>query len=42
MKRVDESWDPDHIASLAVFLASEASDYVSGTAIIVDGRWLTT
>ena len=33
---------PEEIASLAVFLASEESDYVSGAAIVIDGGWLTT
>jgi 3-oxoacyl-[acyl-carrier protein] reductase len=33
---------PEEIASLAVFLASEESDYISGTAIVIDGGWLTT
>ncbi len=33
---------PEDIASLAVFLASEESDYITGAAIVVDGGWLTT
>ena len=33
---------PEEIASLAVFLASEESDYISGAAIVIDGGWLTT
>jgi NAD(P)-dependent dehydrogenase (short-subunit alcohol dehydrogenase family) len=33
---------PEEIASLAVFLASEESDYISGTSIVVDGGWLTS
>jgi len=33
---------PEDIANLAVFLASEESDYISGAAIIIDGGWLTT
>ena len=33
---------PEDIASLAVFLASEESDYISGVAIVIDGGWLTT
>ena len=33
---------PEEIASLAVFLASEESDYISGTAIVIDGGWLTS
>jgi NAD(P)-dependent dehydrogenase (short-subunit alcohol dehydrogenase family) len=33
---------PEDIASLAVFLASEESDYISGAAIVIDGGWLTT
>lgn len=32
---------PEEIASLAVFLASEESDYISGAAIVIDGGWLT-
>jgi NAD(P)-dependent dehydrogenase (short-subunit alcohol dehydrogenase family) len=33
---------PEDIANLAVFLASEDSDYISGSAIVIDGGWLTT
>jgi NAD(P)-dependent dehydrogenase (short-subunit alcohol dehydrogenase family) len=33
---------PEEIASLAVFLASGESDYISGAAIVIDGGWLTT
>ena len=33
---------PEDIANLAVFLASEESDYISGAAIVIDGGWLTT
>jgi len=33
---------PEDIANLAVFLASEESDYISGVAIVIDGGWLTT
>jgi 3-oxoacyl-[acyl-carrier protein] reductase len=33
---------PEEIASLAVFLASEESDYISGAAIVIDGGWLTS
>jgi len=33
---------PEDIANLAVFLASEKSDYISGAAIVIDGGWLTT
>ncbi len=33
---------PEEIASLAVFLASEESNYISGAAIVIDGGWLTT
>jgi 3-oxoacyl-[acyl-carrier protein] reductase len=33
---------PDDIANLTVFLASEESDYVTGAAIVIDGGWLTT
>jgi len=34
--------EPEDIANLAVFLASEESDYISGAAIVIDGGWLTT
>ena len=33
---------PEEIANLAVFLASDESDYISGAAIVIDGGWLTT
>lgn len=33
---------PEEIANLAVFLASEEADYISGAAIIIDGGWLTS
>jgi 3-oxoacyl-[acyl-carrier protein] reductase len=33
---------PEEIASLAVFLASGESDYISGAAIVIDGGWLTS
>jgi NAD(P)-dependent dehydrogenase (short-subunit alcohol dehydrogenase family) len=33
---------PEESASLAVFLASEEADYISGAAIVIDGGWLTT
>jgi NAD(P)-dependent dehydrogenase (short-subunit alcohol dehydrogenase family) len=33
---------PEDIASLATFLASDESDYISGAAIVIDGGWLTT
>ena len=33
---------PEEIANLAVFLASDEADYISGSAIVIDGGWLTT
>ena len=32
---------PEEIADLAVFLASDESEYISGSAIVIDGGWLT-
>ena len=31
---------PDDIAKVAVFLASSASDYITGSSIVVDGGML--
>ena len=32
---------PEDIANLAVFLASDASNYCDGSSVVVDGAWLT-
>jgi len=32
---------PEDLAGAAVFLASEASDYITGQTIFVDGGWLS-
>ena len=32
---------PEEVASLAVFLASEESEYITGSAIVIDGGWLS-
>jgi NAD(P)-dependent dehydrogenase (short-subunit alcohol dehydrogenase family) len=33
---------PEEIANLAVFLASEEAEYISGAAVVIDGGWLTS
>lgn len=33
---------PEDIGSLAVFLASEEADYITGATIFIDGGWLAT
>jgi NAD(P)-dependent dehydrogenase (short-subunit alcohol dehydrogenase family) len=33
---------PEDIANMVVFLASDDSDYISGTSMVIDGGWLTT
>jgi NAD(P)-dependent dehydrogenase (short-subunit alcohol dehydrogenase family) len=35
----DELGDPDDIAPLAVYLASDAASYVTGTSVIIDGGY---
>lgn len=35
----DEFGDPEDIAALAVYLASDASSYVTGTSILIDGGY---
>ncbi len=31
---------PEDIASVAVFLASEGADYMTGQTVFVDGGWI--
>jgi 3-oxoacyl-[acyl-carrier protein] reductase len=32
---------PEEVANLAVFLASDESEYITGSAIVIDGGWLS-
>jgi 3-oxoacyl-[acyl-carrier protein] reductase len=32
---------PEEVANLAVFLASEEAEYITGSAIVIDGGWLS-
>jgi len=34
--------NPGEIAKLAIFLASEESEYISGASIVIDSGWLTS
>ncbi|MFB6200730.1 MAG: SDR family oxidoreductase, partial [Halorhabdus sp.] len=36
---VEEFAEPDDIAPLAVYLASDASSYVTGESIVIDGGY---
>ena len=39
----DKQWEdlaqPEEIASLAIYLASDESDFVTGTLNLIDGGW---
>lgn len=42
MRTPAQRWgEPEDIAKLAVFLASDESDFIYGTEVVIDGGWMT-